>query len=64
MSTSIAEPDQDLAAKKQAARTWFETLRDRICTAFETVEDDAPSALYPGEPGRFERTAWQRGDGT
>lgn len=50
--------------KKDLARSWFEALRDRICTAFEEIEHDAPSALYPGEAGRFERTPWQRTDHT
>ncbi len=42
--------------RKQRARTWFEALRDDICRAFEQLEDEAPDALYGGEPGRFERT--------
>ncbi|MFZ2029252.1 MAG: oxygen-dependent coproporphyrinogen oxidase [Vitreimonas sp.] len=48
---------------KQRAREWFENLRDRICAAFEALEDEAPAALYPGAPGRFVRTRWKRGDG-
>lgn len=50
--------------RKAQARHWFESLRDDICTAFETLEDEAPADLYPGAPGRFERTPWKRGDGT
>ena len=49
-----------LQTRKEAARAWFETLRDRICAGFEALEDEAPPALYPGEPGRFERTPWTR----
>lgn len=41
-------------ALQPAARAWFESLRDRICTAFEAIETEAGSAA------RFERTAWQR----
>ncbi len=44
--------------------SWFEALRDRICAAFEAVEDaagDAPGNV--GLPaGRFERTPWKRTD--
>src|SRR6186997_1795859 len=48
--------------RKTRARAWFEALRNDICAAFERLEDDAPPALYPGEPGRFVRTPWQRTD--
>ena len=51
-------------SRKQAARTWFESLRDQICTAFETLEDNAPSRLYSGDAGRFLRSPWQRTDHT
>jgi coproporphyrinogen III oxidase len=51
-----------IEARKQRARTWFETLRDDICTLLETLEDDAPADLHAGEAGRFERTAWTRTD--
>ena len=42
------------------ARAWFDSLRDRIVTAFETMEDEAPDDLYPGPPGRFELKPWDR----
>jgi coproporphyrinogen III oxidase len=51
----------DMENRKAQARAWFETLRDRIMKAFETLERDAPAALYPGEAGRFEKTPWNRG---
>ncbi len=51
-------------AQKDGARRWFEALRDRLCAAFETLEDDLsgePLKLAGGGPaGRFERTAWSR----
>lgn len=53
----------EIDALKSAAQDWFETLRDRICAAFEALEDEAPASLYPGDPGRFERTPWSREGG-
>ena len=49
--------------RKARARAWFEELRDRICTAFEALEGEAPAEIYPGEPGRFVRTPWNRDAG-
>ena len=48
--------------RKIQARAWFESLRDRVMAAFEALEDEAPASLYPGAPGRFERTPWSRGE--
>lgn len=45
------------AALKDPARTWFESLRDRICAAFEAIETEASGTAAPA---RFQRTAWQR----
>src|SRR5262244_2510332 len=49
-----------LSEQSQRARAWFEALRDRIVAEFERLEDEAPAALYPGEPGRFELKPWER----
>lgn len=49
-----------LSDRKALAKAWFETLRDRLCAAFEALEDEADPGLYPGEPGRFVRTPWAR----
>ncbi len=48
--------------RKARARAWFERLRDDICAAFERLEDEAPAELYPGRPGRFVRSPWERTD--
>jgi len=65
----MATPLPDAATlkdRKERARTWFETLRDNICAAFEAVEDDLPAGapLSDSAPGRFVRTPWQRTDHT
>ncbi|MDX2210573.1 MAG: oxygen-dependent coproporphyrinogen oxidase [Sphingopyxis sp.] len=43
-----------LDAQQQAARDWFEALRDRICAEFEAIEREA------GSDASFEYTAWDR----
>jgi coproporphyrinogen III oxidase len=42
--------------QQQAARDWFESLRDRICVAFEAIEREA------GSDTSFEFTPWDRTD--
>ena len=43
-----------------AARAWFEALRDRLCAAFESIEDAQTGPLAGHPAGRFVRSAWQR----
>jgi len=51
-------------ARKARARTWFETLRDDICAAFEALEAGLPAhaPLAERAAGRFTRTPWSRAD--
>ena len=59
-----ADPGDRGTVQGQQARAWFEHLRDRICAAFEVLEDDcagAAGAAMP--PGRFERRPWDRPGG-
>jgi len=44
--------------QQQAAKDWFESLRDRICAAFEAIEREA------GSRAKFVRTPWERPDET
>jgi coproporphyrinogen III oxidase len=58
---SLSDP---LALERaRRCRAWFDELRDRLVTAFEALEVEAPAALYPGEPGRFELKPWVRAEG-
>ncbi|NIJ37300.1 coproporphyrinogen III oxidase [Sphingopyxis panaciterrae] len=43
-----------LDPQQQAARDWFESLRDRICAEFEAIESEA------GSDARFGYTPWDR----
>ncbi|MET0239311.1 MAG: oxygen-dependent coproporphyrinogen oxidase [Sphingobium sp.] len=45
-----------LDEQQQAARAWFESLRDRICAAFEAIEREA------GSDAAFAYTPWNRED--
>ena len=46
------------------ARAWFESLRDRICAAFEGLEDACAGPDHEQlPPGHFERQVWEREDG-
>ncbi len=51
---------------KANACSWFETLRDRIASALEAIEDALPATapLADRAPGRFNRTPWNRTDHT
>ncbi len=42
------------------AAGWFRALRDNICSAFETLEDELGGSDRPA--GRFERKSWERPD--
>ena len=46
----------DLDPQQAAARTWFESLRDRICAEFEAIEREA------GSDAAFDYAAWDRID--
>ncbi len=63
MHVDMTEQALNIDLARASARAWFEDLRDQICAAFERLEDEAPTELYPGEPGRFAYEDWTRGAG-
>jgi coproporphyrinogen III oxidase len=48
--------------KKQQATTWFQTLRDQICTVFEAIERTYADKKG-GQPGQFTYRTWERAPG-
>jgi coproporphyrinogen III oxidase len=46
--------------RKARMRAWVDELRDRICSEFETIEDELTGQLSDRAPGRFERKTWSR----
>jgi coproporphyrinogen III oxidase len=61
----MSDGGPELSRRKEVARTWFERLRDRLCAAFEALEDDLSATSLAGEarPGRVVRTGWSRAGG-
>jgi coproporphyrinogen III oxidase len=59
-----SEQDQPAEQRRETASMWFAALRDRICAAFEAIEEDyaGPDAATLA-CGRFERRDWQRPGG-
>ncbi|HEX8443875.1 MAG TPA: oxygen-dependent coproporphyrinogen oxidase [Allosphingosinicella sp.] len=51
----------ELDEQQQAARDWFESLRDRICAEFEAIEREAAPSTGSGE-ARFDYMPWERLD--
>ncbi len=53
-----------LDPEQQAARNWFESLRDRICTQFEAIEREAGSdAVFAYTPWNRETAGIEAGEG-
>jgi coproporphyrinogen III oxidase len=49
---------------RERARTWFEALRDRLCTEFERLEAEYRGPECERLPaGRFRRRPWERPEG-
>ena len=54
---------ENLEEKKEIAQQWFGQLRDSICTRFEELENALDGPLSDQQPGKFEKTDWQRDNG-
>ncbi|MEO3434180.1 oxygen-dependent coproporphyrinogen oxidase [Inquilinus sp. CAU 1745] len=61
----MTDPHPTIPTEDQKARAaeWFAALRDRICAAFEALEDEASGPLSDRPAGRFERRSWDRPGG-
>jgi len=62
--TAPAEDAATAASRRAAASTWFRDLRDRMCAAFEAIEDDYAGPMNAAmAAGRFTRSTWDRPGG-
>ncbi len=52
--------ESETESRKIRAAEWFEELRDRICAAFEAIEQDYEGPLSDRPAGKFERHSWKR----
>jgi coproporphyrinogen III oxidase len=63
-ATGPALPAETAGPLRERTRAWFEVLRDRICDAFEQLEDRYAGPDHERlSAGRFEREAWSREGG-
>ncbi len=54
----------EIQERRNRAKTWFESLQQRIVAELERLEDEAPAELYPDETGHFDMRPWTRETGT
>jgi coproporphyrinogen III oxidase len=56
----MTAPPSDPSPRRAEASAWFAELRDRLCAAFEAIEDEYAARTGQGPAGRFERKSWSR----
>jgi len=59
--TTLLPPE--ILERRDRAKTWFETLQQRICAELERLDEEAPADLFPEPAGRFEMRPWTRETG-
>lgn len=52
-----------ISTPKQKAAEWFKSLRDQICTVFESIEQEYAGPLQEKSPGKFDFKEWVRSGG-
>jgi coproporphyrinogen III oxidase len=62
MDRTVPTDEHPTDQRKARAVAWFAELRDRICAAFESIEDDLTGTNSDMPAGRFERKEWNRPD--
>jgi len=60
LKSNDSSPTVAHEALKDAARAWFESLRDQLCAALEAIESTTDTPLHHLPQGRFARSAWSR----
>lgn len=64
--TALAKEQDNSGWEEQqdTANAWFRELRDKICAAFEKLEDELTGGSHAcKQAGKFEREAWDHTDG-
>ncbi|EJF89208.1 oxygen-dependent coproporphyrinogen oxidase [Bartonella tamiae] len=53
----------DIDDKKKKAESWFQSLRETICSSFEKLEHELTGQFHDYPAGRFIKTPWEKSEG-